>query len=327
MTSIPGAAEWIDTELEGHGLRRTGAIEEPRVYPWSTVWRIPTIDGSVWFKAPAQACRHEVGVTQLVAAVRPDVSPGLVAADVRRGWLLMRDAGTSVRAVIRQTRDLGPWSKVLPLYADLQATLAAKVPALLAIGTPDHRLASLPTIYEDLGGDREATRIGLTPGLTKAEHDRLRDLAPQVGDICARLAVHGIPESLHHGDLHDGNVLAHKDRVAFIDWGDAALTHPFVSLRTVFVSIGISLQLDDYAFTPEMAGLRDLYLGRWEAYGSIEQLRDAARLAALVAPIVGASGWRRALRAAAPEQMVLYAHAVPELLREFLTLVVREPQR
>ena len=36
MTSIPGAAEWIDAELEGHGLRRTGAIVEPHIYPWST---------------------------------------------------------------------------------------------------------------------------------------------------------------------------------------------------------------------------------------------------------------------------------------------------
>ena len=57
-----------------------------------------------------------------------------------------------------------------------------------------------------------------------------------------------------------GAVIVKNGRITFFDWGDADITHPFVSLRTFFVSIEMSLELDDYEFTPEMAALLDIYL-------------------------------------------------------------------
>ena len=42
---------WVDDQTERLGLTRSGAIEQPHVYPWSTVLRVPTTRGDLWFKA------------------------------------------------------------------------------------------------------------------------------------------------------------------------------------------------------------------------------------------------------------------------------------
>lgn len=304
-------------------MRRTGEIEEPHTYPWSIVLRCSTGEGPVWFKAPSAACAHEVGVVRMLAAMRPDRMADVLATDAEDAWMLTRDAGAPLRSLIRPTGDIGPWRDVLPRYAELQRALSERLPALLELGTPDLRLAVLPAMYDDLLADRAAWDTAGPAGLTSAEHGRLRELAPRFRDLCEALAQHGIPESLNHGDLHDKNVFMRDDRVVFLDWGDCSVTHPFISLRTVFVSIEISLGLEEYTLTPEMAELRDLYLTSWLPFGSLDRLRAAADCAELLSPIVGASAWRRALVTADADQRAIYAHAVPELLREFLTREAR----
>ncbi len=44
---LAGAHERIEAELERLGLRRTAGIEQPHVFPWSTVLRVPTDCGTV----------------------------------------------------------------------------------------------------------------------------------------------------------------------------------------------------------------------------------------------------------------------------------------
>ncbi|MFY9581128.1 MAG: phosphotransferase, partial [Gaiellaceae bacterium] len=58
----------------------------------------------------------------------------------------------------------------------------------------------------------------------------LRTEAPELAPLCDRLAEHGIADSIVHGDLHHGNMLVVHDRVAVIDWSDAAIGHPFLDL-------------------------------------------------------------------------------------------------
>jgi RIO-like serine/threonine protein kinase len=62
---------------------------------------------------------------------------------------------------------------------------------------------------------------------------RLRDLAPHVETLCAELSSYNVPASLHHGDLHDGNIFVRDGGFLFFDWGDSSVTHPFFSLRDV----------------------------------------------------------------------------------------------
>ena len=98
------------------------------------------------------------------------------------------------------------------------------------------------------------------------------------------------------------------------------MTHPFVSLRTLFVSIEIALQLDDYAFTPEMAGLLDIYLEPWQKFASKSDLLTAYQLSKPIASIVKALAWHQTISHLRPGSSLRaeYAWILPELMKEFL---------
>ncbi|MFN8411165.1 MAG: phosphotransferase [Anaerolineales bacterium] len=101
-------------------------------------------------------------------------------------------------------------------------------------------------------------------------------------------------KTINHGDFHDGNVSLVKDgRITLFDWGDACIAHPFISVRTFFVSIEIALELDDYSFTPEMQEMLDIYFVPWQKFASKERLQEAYLLSRCVASIVKALMWRQ----------------------------------
>jgi hypothetical protein len=166
------AHTWIRERLEALGVRPTGDIEQPHVRPWSTVMRVPTSGGDVWFKANIPALAYEAGVVGVLARTRPDLLPELAAVDLERGWMLMGDGGERLRELVERERNLERWLDVLPRYGELQLNTASRADELVALGAPDRRLAVLPGQYERLVEDVE----GLSPG----ERDRLRAQAPDV---------------------------------------------------------------------------------------------------------------------------------------------------
>ena len=160
------ASAWVEAELERHGIAVSGPIEQQHSRPWSTVLRVPTGEGVIFFKAVSPADPHEPALIEALARWSPDQVPRLLSVDAERGWVLMRDAGQRLREMIRQGRDMRPWLPVLPRYAELQIELSQRVPELLALGVPDRRLSVLPTLYEPLLADVDVLRIDQTPGLT-----------------------------------------------------------------------------------------------------------------------------------------------------------------
>jgi hypothetical protein len=312
------AHAWIRAEAKRSLIQLTGEIEQPHVYAWSTVLRVQSDAGLLFFKATAPETLYESALTQKLAGWYPDCMPELLAVDARRGWMLMRDGGQPLRAFIRPTRDLSPWDPVIMRYSELQIGLTGHIAEILSLGIPDHRLALLPSLYSQLLADEGSLMIDQDKGLAGAEVLRLHKLTARFEQNCADLAAFGIPDSLNHGDFHDGNVLLKNGRITFFDWGDASVTHPFVSLRTFFVSIEMALELDDYSFTPAMAALLDRYLAPWQKFGSCKALLAAYRLSKPVASIVKTLAWHKTISTLAGPLRKEYAWIVPELLKEFM---------
>ncbi|MDG4770945.1 aminoglycoside phosphotransferase family protein [Solwaraspora sp. WMMD792] len=238
--------DWVDDRLGELGMTRTGPAVQPHIYPWSTVLRVPTDAGDVWFKANTESLRQEAAVVTRIAARRPDAVPPLLAADLDTGWMLMADAGETLRVVTQREQSLDRWYDVLPLYAAVQLDLADDVDDLLALGVPDRRLATLPQAYERIIGAVGAER-------------RFRDAAPMVADLCAELAQYGLPELLQHDDLHDAQVFVRDGRHLIMDWGDACVSHPFLTL-SVTLEGGLAWGLADVRDSVDTAPFRDAYL-------------------------------------------------------------------
>ncbi|UMG91729.1 phosphotransferase [Nocardioides sp. TF02-7] len=240
------ADAWVEEQLAVLGLTRTGAIEQPHVVRWSTVLRVPTSAGPVWFKANDGSMHHEAGVVALLAQRRPDRVPPLLAADTERGWMLMADAGERLREVAPAEGSLDRWYDVLAAVAEIQIACEDAVPELLALGVPDRRLAVLPEAYERLVHDVPA-------------EPRFRDATAYVAELCDRLAGFGIAETLQHDDLHDAQVFVRDGVNLVMDWGDACVSHPFFTLSVTLEGL-IAWGLDDEPDSVDTAPFRDAYL-------------------------------------------------------------------
>lgn len=312
---------WIRSALHSRGLRIAGDLDLFYIRPWSKVIRVPTVAGHVYFKAVAPALKHEVAITAALNAWQPSRTLPVLAMNEARDWLLLPDGGTRLREIIRASRDYRHWEDVLRNYAGLQIEMAQRVIDMLALNVPDRRLAALPALLSQLLEDTKILRIDQKDGLSPDEHRRLLALKPQLAKMCEQLAGAGIPETLNHGDLTDGNVFMTDGRPRFFDWGDCAVSHPFYSLRTSFVSLYFSLGLDDEAGGPEFDYLRDVYLETWTSFAPREKLIEAFRLSKPLAAINGALGWHYILRTLSDVEREEYAVPVPALLREFLTSI------
>lgn len=312
------ATAWIRTQAARQSIEITGELEQPHTRAWSTVLHVPTNQGMLFFKATAPETVYEVALTQALASWFPDCMPELVALDTGRGWMLTRDGGEQLRAAIRPMKDIAPWQLVISRYAEVQVGLTEHITELLSLRLPDHRLHVLPGRFRQLLADETSLMIDQEKGLTSAEWEEVKGKVGRFEQICRDLAAYGIPESLDHGDFHDGNVLVRDGRITFFDWGDASVTHPFVSLRTFFVSIETSLDLEDYSFTPEMDALLNLYLKPWQKFASKDDLLAAYRLSKPVASVVKGLAWHQGISRMHGELRKEYAWIVPELMREFL---------
>jgi hypothetical protein len=312
------AHDWIRAEASRHAVQLIGEIEQPHIRHWSTVLKIPSSDGWFYFKATAGETVYEIALTEKLTAWFPKYLPELIAVDTERGWMLMRDGGEMLRASIRPTKDAMPWEPIIGRYAELQIGLSEHIDEILALGLPDRRLAALPTLYKKLLLDEPSLMIGQEKGLTPDEFQKLQDLIPRLEEFCSDLSTVGIPESINHGDFHDGNVLIKDGRITFFDWGDASITHPFISLRTFFVSIENSLELDDYAFTPEMAALLDLYLEPFQKFASKDELLKAFELSKPIASVISSLSWHQGITRMNESMREEFAWIVPEVLREFI---------
>jgi hypothetical protein len=277
------AHAWIAGEL---GDAISGPIEQPHVRAWSTVLRVPTGDGPVWFKANMPALSREAAIVSVLVARRRDLVPVLLAADLERGWMLQADGGTRLR---ESGLVPGCWAEVLPLYSELQLDVAASAGELLAAGAPDRRLALLPALYADLVAD---------------ESDELRALTPRVAELCEELDALGLPETVQHDDLHDGQVFVLDGRYRFFDWAEACVAHPFFTMT-------VTLQ-------DEVEQFRDAYLEPWTRLAPRAELEAAFPTALILGGICRALTWRAVIDAMPPPYGAEWANVVPDRLQALL---------
>jgi Phosphotransferase enzyme family len=288
------AEAWIRARVDVRG-----EIEQPHVRWWSTVLRVPTADDVAWFKAAHPLHSSEPALTLELARLRPDLLVEVLDVDLERSWMLTRDAGTRLRELIGSHGDLRRWEQVLPSYAELQLAAAPLAERLVAFGVPDERLARVPARFEGLVEDRDVLVVDREDGLSEAQYAELRATVPLVERMCRELAAFGIPETVQHDDLHDGNVFLRDGRYLVFDWGDSCVSHPF---HTLVVMLRAAAAMHDVEpADPLLERIRDAYLEPFGAYGGGSELLDAFSLAYRIGTIGRALAWYRSVEAGIPD--------------------------
>jgi hypothetical protein len=298
----------VDDQLRAAGLARSGPPEEIKARAWSLVWRVPTGDGPVWFKANGGDTRYEAPLAAALGRWAPARVIVPYAVDAECGWQLLPDAGPDLRGM-PAAADPATWAAFAAQYAQLQVDLAPYAAEMIALGVPDQRPERLPGLTAALIADPAVD-------LTDEQRGRLTERLEEYGQWCARLAAVGPAPSLNHDDLHDANVLPWGDGYGFFDWGDASVAHPFsvllVTLRVLSVRFGLAP--DD----PAVLRVRDAYLEVFSAGRDVAELREIARLATETAKVGRAASWRRCLVDAERADLDDWGDAVSGWLAELL---------
>ena len=307
---LSGAETWIRERADV-----TGELDQFHVRWWSTVIRVPTADGDLYFKAVAQGFLFEPPLTARLFELEPDRVTEVVEIDADRGWMLMRDAGRRFREVVLTRADLGHWERALPRYAELQLAAAPLADELLAMGVPDSRLSVLP-------GRLRAVLAQPVRGLAPEEQDRALAAVPRFEAMCGELAGYGLAETIQHDDLHDGQVFLRDGRYLFFDWGDSCVSHPFHSLTVCLRAAAAKFGLEPGG--AELDRLRDAYL---EPFGAP---LEAAELAYWTGTVGRALAWDRFVRSGfdytEPEDDLATAHGLKLFLAGGPIGTWREPE-
>jgi hypothetical protein len=284
---------WLEAELG------PVALEQAKVWGISTVVRVDSAPGERWFKAsaPLPLFVNEAVVTEWLSSRFPGDVPAPVALHQERGWLLFEPFDA-----LGWTEPVETRRQLFRRFAELQLRTVELTDELLAAGCLDRRLPVLARQLEELLADRRALHR-----LEAQEVRALRRLAPRFQDLIRRLNALGLPPTLVHGDLHPGNATRLDGKIAYFDWTDACVAHPFVDLH--------SLQWErDEATRVAILGA---YLQPWREVAPEEVLQEAVVLARVVTPLHHAVSYATIARSLEPTSRSELA-ATHEFLREAL---------
>jgi phosphotransferase family enzyme len=290
---------WLEEEVARLGHAVVG-VEQVKHWSISSVLRVRTDGPDLYFKVPARLPLfvEEGEVTARLAERFPGYVPAPIVLEPERGWLLLPAFGE----LFGWDAPLETRCEMLSRFAGLQRRTADLTAELLADGCLDRRLGVLEAQIDPLLEDPEAVSR-----LTAEEVAALHVLAPRLKEICRRLAAFNVPATLVHGDLHLLNVARIDGELAYFDWTDACVAHPFIDL------LSLQWERDD----SDRTALLEAYLEPWRDLEPPERLLEAVALAAVVIPLHHAVSYQRIVAglepAAKPE-----LDATHQFLREVL---------
>ena len=217
----------------------------------------------------------------------------------------------------RRSTVVEAWESMLRSYARLQLDLVPRAAEMLALGVPDHRPDRLPDLVGDLLADDDALLIGREGGLApdgpRAGRRRPRRGTPS----CAP----GWPTAASRRPCSTTtcttrNVFVSGNRHRFFDWGDASVSHPFLSL---LVTLRVAGQASACPTgTRCCSGCATPTSTCGATTGARQQLREQCDLALRVGPLQRALTWRRILRGVHPDERAEWADSVPGWTAEHL---------
>ena len=276
--------------------------------PWSAVWRVCAGGRSSYAKQNCPGQAHEARLMSRVAELVPEHVVPVLASDPERDLLLTADAGPTVRSQQRGA-DLDLWCRIVADAALLQRRVAEIAGELgLTVLAP----VDTVTYVADAVGRLTALPAGDPRRLDPMVATRLERLLPTIDRWSEGVEDLGLPLTLVHNDLHDGNVTELDGTLRFFDFGDAVvgdpLTNLLVPLETLAAAIGA---------TPgdrRIQRVADAALEVWSDLAPLAELRAALPAALRLARVARVESWRRCVATMTSVERVQFGSAPADWL-------------
>ncbi len=230
---IDEAVAWLEAATQERISSKID-IQQYKAGGSSALLRFRVEDGSgYWLKATGPPNLHERSVTKFLEDLCTGYLPTLVSSKPEWNAWIMAEEGTRVPPVpltpYQVFRDL---EEAVLSMAEVQDNVEGRSLDLLDAGAFDQGLEVLekraPELFDYL---EEALAQNAGPGAQRPGRKRIVQLQETFEEVCSRMNDLGLGETIVHGNLIWSNILTGWDRSQFIDWSEAYLGHPFISLQ------------------------------------------------------------------------------------------------
>lgn len=276
--------QWGCEYLISHGYSLKSNLPEIiQDTPWSYVTRFATSDGYIYLKHTPEKLSLEANIIQILHEQFQAPVPRMIAFNSELHCFLMKDAGRSLREILKQNFDETLLYKTIKQFTSLQMTVADHLDVFLNIGVPDWRLKNLPELYKQLLSQKE---ILMEDGLSEIEINQLEALLPKVSHLCERLSSYSIKQTIVQPDFNDNNTLINNitQEITIIDLGEISISHPFFSLINFLQVIKKHHPLKEETYLR----IKHACLENYKKFESEKTLLDAFEIARILFLIYGA---------------------------------------
>lgn len=309
--------QWACKQLSSRGYTlKSDVPESVQNTPWSYVIRFETSNGYIYLKHTPELIALEVRIIQILHDQFHAAVPTIISHNAKLNCFLMKDAGRTLRSILKQQFDAALLCKAIDQFTSLQIAVADHVDVFINIGVPDWRLNKIPNLYKEVISQKDFL---IADGLSAMEVGELEKLFPKVANLCQKLSGYSIKQTIVQPDFNDNNTLI-DDRsqdITFIDLGEIAISHPFFSLINCLYVIkkhhGLTEKDESYL------RIKDTYLKNYVNFESKENVLDAFETAQLVWFVYGLLAHHRLMQACDKEKLMAFQHdKLKSLLKDFM---------
>lgn len=318
MESMTKIVQWGQDYLLSKGYIINKPQELILETPWSRVIRFLTMDGYIYLKQIVPILSVEPLIINILYEKFQENMPVIVGINENLNCFLMKDAGTPLREILKKDFQSNLLCEGIKKYTQIQCAMVNHGNIFFELGVPDWRLEKLPILYDQLINQDD---LLISDGMTTSELNFLRELYPKLTSICKLLANHKIPETLDHGNFNDNNVLVENNtnNITIIDWSDAVITHPFISLAYCLRNVAHHHNLKETDKTYLV--LRDACLENWLWVNEKNNLLEAFFLAQQLMPLYLALWFYRLKMGVSADELKSYPEGqgwLSRCFREFI---------
>lgn len=286
---IEELSSWLQREIEQYGLRLSGEFRQLNGSTTFALLRLETNGQAVWFKAVGEPNLREFPISVTLSRLFPGFVPTVIATHPAwHGWLTAEFPSSTLDEV----SDACVWQRAARTMAELQVASVEKTDQLLEAGCKDLRVTSLLTLVDPFleVTSRLMEQQQKTPPPV-IERDELRTLGMQIKEALSAWAQLDIPDTLGHLDFNPGNILCSANQCVFLDWAEAYVGPPFLTLEYLREHL-VRLRREDINLGADVVKPYETTWRRIVSPEAVSTALDLAPVLAVFAYAAGTEAWR-----------------------------------
>jgi hypothetical protein len=230
--------------------------------------RFGTKPRALWFKAVGDPNTREFRITQALANRYSEFVPRILAVRSDwNAWLAEECMGRSLNEIM----EIELWRNASRALAELQIRSAAGAEELLRAGAHDlQTMFSLPAVNRFFTAAETLMQESIGTTVPEILLTDLPAMKAEVLELLARAKNSGIPDALGHLDLNSGNAIVSPERCVYLDWAEAYIGPPFLTLEYFLQSFRRSFGRQ----SPQEDSVVEAYLTTWQRSAPSNHVRE-----------------------------------------------------